>query len=353
MNLDDPNSFKALDPQNMLSLIDELPSQIQTAWELGLHSDFPPWTGICRVLVAGMGGSAIGADLLAAYISPDCPAPFFIHRDYGLPAWAKGPETLIIASSHSGNTEETLSAFETALMRNCRCLAITTGGTLAQKAQQNKVPLWKFEHRGQPRAAVGYSFSLLLAAFLRLGLISDPSKELAEAIRAMREQQNNLLPKVLLKQNPAKQMALQLVGQWVSVFGAGILAPVSRRWKGQLSEIAKTWAQFEFLPEADHNTLAGIIYPKKLHPNFTTIFLRSHSDHPRNLLRGDLTRKIFMSEGLKTEVIDAQGGTPLAHLWTCLHFGDYVAYYLAMANGVDPTPVSAIESFKREMASAG
>jgi glucose/mannose-6-phosphate isomerase len=353
MNLDDPTSFKTLDPQNMLSHIDGLPDQLRTAWELGLHSELPPWAGIRQVLVAGMGGSAIGADLLAAYVSPYCLVPFFIHRDYDLPDWARGSDTLVIASSHSGNTEETLSAFDLAIIRKCRCLAITTGGTLAHKAQQKEVPLWKFEHRGQPRSAVGYSFGLLLAALLHLDFIPDPSKEIVEAICVMREQQNILLAEAPSKQNPAKQIALRLVGHWVSVFGAGILAPVSRRWKGQISEIAKAWAQFEFLPEADHNTLAGIINPKELHPNFISIFLRSPSDHPRNLLRGNLTRKIFTSEGLKTEVIDAKGDFPLAHLWTCLHFGDYVAYYLAMANGVDPTPVSAIESFKREMINTG
>jgi glucose/mannose-6-phosphate isomerase len=353
MNLDNPTSFLVLDPQKMLSFIDGLPRQLQTAWELGMNSTLPPWTGIHQVLVAGMGGSAIGADLLAAYITPNCLTPFFIHRDYDLPAWAGGPETLVIASSHSGNTEETLSAFETALARNCRCLAITTGGTLAQEAQQAKIPLWKFEHRGQPRSAVGYSFGLLLAALLQMNMIPDPSNEISRAIHAMQEQQKNIQADVPVTQNPAKQIALKLIGHWVSVFGAGILAPVSRRWKGQISEIAKAWAQFEFLPEANHNTLAGIINPKNLHPDFIAIFLRCSSDHPRNQLRGDLTRKVFTSEGLNSEVIDAQGEIPLAQLWTCLHLGDYVSYYLAMTYGVDPTPVSAIESFKREMVAGG
>ena len=353
MNLDDPTSFSKTDPQNMLSFIDGLPRQLQTAWELGLNSELPAWTGIRKVLIAGMGGSAIGADLLIAYLTPDCSIPLFIHRDYDLPAWASGPDTLVIASSHSGNTEETLSAFETALTRNCRCVAITTGGALARRAQQVRVPLWKFEHRGQPRAAVGFSFGLLLAALSQLQLTSDQSKEITDAIHVMQEQQKHIQADVPVMQNQAKLIALRLVDHWVSVFGAGILAPVVRRWKGQISEIAKAWAQFEFLPEADHNTLAGIINPKKLHPSFITLFLRSSCEHPRNKLRIELTKKAFKSEGLITEVIDAQGETPLEQLWACLHLGDYVAYYLAMAYDVDPTPVSAIESFKREMVAAG
>ncbi|MCX6038500.1 MAG: bifunctional phosphoglucose/phosphomannose isomerase, partial [Chloroflexi bacterium] len=195
MNLDDFNAFNQLDPQNMLGEIDNLPDQLQSAWELGQRQPcegLKPSQGFSRVLISGMGGSAIGADLLAAYIAPSCPVPVIIHRDYGLPAWAHGPETLVIASSHSGNTEETLEAFIAGLHNKCRLMAVTTGGKLAERAAQAKIPLWKFEHRGQPRAAVGFSFGLLLAVFARLGLIPDPAKELAGAVAAMKKQQETL-----------------------------------------------------------------------------------------------------------------------------------------------------------------
>ncbi len=353
MNLDNPNSFRNLDTQDMLSQINGLPGQLQTAWELGMNLKLPDWTGIQQVLIAGMGGSAIGADLLAAYIAPFCTIPFFVHRDYDLPAWAKGPKTLVVASSHSGNTEEVLSSFETALTRGCKRMAITTGGALAKAALKDNIPVWEFKHKGQPRAAVGYSFGLLLAAMHRLGFIPNPSTELDETVQAMQSQREWIKPEISTAQNPAKRIAEQLIDRWISVFGAGILAPVARRWKGQMSEIAKAWAQFEFLPESDHNTLAGVMNPNKLHQNFLVLFLRSPSDHPRNHQRIDLTGKIFTQEGLKTQFIDARGDTRLAHLWTSLNLGDYVAYYLAMAYNVDPTPVSAIENFKREMAAAG
>jgi glucose/mannose-6-phosphate isomerase len=300
-----------------------------------------------------MGGSAIGADLLAAYAAPHSPIPIIVHRDYDLPALANGPETLVIASSHSGNTEETLSAFDAGQERNCRCMAIATGGKLAQAASEGNTILWKFEHHGQPRAAVGYSFSLLLAAFVRLGILADPKAELQDAVKILQDQQQILRARIPVAQNPAKRLAGQLVGRWVSVFGAGILAPVARRWKGQISEIAKAWTQFEFLPEADHNTLAGILNPAELFSRHFALFLRAPSDHPRNRLRSDLTRQAFMLEGISTDYLDARGETPLAHMWTSLHFGDYVAYYLAMAYEVDPTPVAAIENFKQEMANAG
>jgi glucose/mannose-6-phosphate isomerase len=353
MYLDDYERFAELDPENMLAQIDGLPRQLLGARELGLSQKIPAWTGIRQVLVAGMGGSAIGADLASAYVAPFCKAPIVVHRDYDLPAWARGAETLVIASSHSGNTEETLSAFDAALENGCRCLAISTGGKLAQQAASAGVPVWRFEHQGQPRAAVGFSFGLLLAALIQLNFLPDPVDDFKSTVQAMQAQQENLRADRPTTQNPAKRLAGQLMGRWVTVIGSGILAPVARRWKGQISEIAKAWAQFEFLPEADHNTLAGISNPEDLFARATTLFLRAPSDHKRNLLRSELTRKSFMLEGLGTDFIDARGETPLAHLWTCLHFGDYVAYYLAMSYGVDPTPVESIENFKREMRAAG
>ena len=353
MNFDDLSLFTELDTQDMLSQIDGLPDQLKNAWELGQNLQLPDLPGISRVLVAGMGGSAIGADLLSAYASPICIASVVVHRDYQLPAWVDGKDTLVIFSSHSGNTEETLSAFKTARQRDCHCLAVTTGGKLAQLANQHGVPTWKFEHKGQPRAAVGFSFGLLLAVLTRLNLIPDPAAELDSAITAMKEQQKNIQANSITHQNPAKRLAGQLFDRWVTVLGSGFLTPVARRWKGQISEIAKAWAQFEFLPEANHNTLAGIHNPEALLSKTMVLFLRSTNNHPRNYLREELTRRIFMVEGLGTDFVDAQGDTRLANMWTCLHLGDYVAFYLAMAYGVDPTPVEAIESFKREMAAAG
>jgi glucose/mannose-6-phosphate isomerase len=209
--------------------------------------------------------------------------------------------------------------------------------------------LWTFEHHGQPRAAVGFSFGLLLAAFTRLGLIPDPSQELAGAVTAMKAQQLHLKADVPVTQNPAKRQAGQLLGRWVTVLGSGVMAPVARRWKGQVCELAKAWAQFEFLPEADHNTLAGSQNPVEILAHTTVIFLRSASDHPRNRLRLEFTRQALMLEGLGTDFYDAKGDTPLANLWTALHFGDYMAYYLAMLYEVDPTPVAALQKLKNDL----
>jgi glucose/mannose-6-phosphate isomerase len=352
MNLDDLDRFEQLDTQNMRGEIEALPDQLQVAWDLGQQLPLPATKAetLDRVVIAGMGGSAIGADLLAAWSTPTAAVPVIVHRDYGLPGFARGSQTLVIASSHSGDTEETLDAFDSALQNQCTALVITTGGRLAKGAGDRKVPVWVFEHRGQPRAAIAYSFGLLLAMFARLKLVPDPSSELADAIRAMRELRDKNRAEVLAALNPAKRYAGQLMGRWVTVFGAGMLAPVARRMKTQINEVAKAGANFEFMPEADHNALAGTQHPEEvLMPHTMNLFLRAPSDHPRNRRRLNLTKQAYMLEGLNTDFLDARGRSRLAHIWTLVLFGDYMAYYLAMAYGVDPTPVTALTQFKESM----
>lgn len=346
MNLDDGQRIKQLDPQNMLAEIDGLPDQLEKAWALGMSQKLDGFTGVRRLLIAGMGGSAIGGDIVSTYVAERIETPVFVHRNYGLPAWARGPETLVIASSHSGNTEETLSTFDEALDADCRLMVITTGGQLAERAAAAGVPIWRFDHAGQPRAAVGFSFGLLLAALVKTGLMPDVSEEVEGAVEAMRHQQMQLRTDVPAVQNPAKRYAGQLVDRYVAVFGSDYLTPVARRWKTQINELAKGWAQFEFLPEADHNTLAGVVNPEELLTKIVAIFLQAPSDHPRNTLRAELTRAAFMQEGIATDMYRAKGARPLDHIWTALHFGDYLAYYLAIAYGVDPTPVDALEGLK-------
>ena len=351
MNLDDLKRFKELDTLDMLAEIDGLPDQLQTAWQLGQTLPLPDVNNVTSIVVSGMGGSAIGADLVAAAVAATCPVPVTVHRDYGLPGFARGRSILVIGSSHSGNTEETLDSFETARQLDCSLMVIATGGELARRATERNIPVWTFEHAGQPRAAVGYSFGLLLALFARLKLIPDPGKELAGAIAAMKESQQNLRVDIPAAQNPAKRFAGQMMGRWVTVFGAGLLAPVARRIKCQVNEISKAAANFEYLPEANHNTLAGTLHPEEvMMPHTMNIFLRAPSDHPRNRKRLDLTKQAYMLEGLNTDFLDARGDSPLAHMWTTILFGDYMSYYLAMAYGVDPTPIPALVNFKQAMA---
>ena len=353
MNLDDLDHFKQLDTLNLLGEIDNLPDQLGYAYQLGLKHCLPDWKDVRQVVIAGMGSSVIGADLLASYCASLSPIPVSIHRNYDLPLFARGAETLVICSSHSGDTEETLSSFEAARKAGCRIIAVTTGGELAKRAKENNIPLWTFDHAGQPRTAVGFSFGLLLALFQRLGIIPEQKEAVDDAIASMKRSQGYLKADVIAAKNPAKRYAGQLMGRWVTIMGSDLMAPVARRWKGQLNEIAKAGANFDFIPEADHNTLAGTMnHQETLNAHTITLFLRADSDHPRNRLRSDLTRQAFMLEGMNTDHVDARGNTPLAQIWTTILFGDYMAYYLAMAYGVDPAPTHAMDEFKKGMAEA-
>lgn len=349
MNLEDQEAFSVLDTQKMMDHIFELPQQLEDAWDLGMTLPLIEPQGLNSVIVTGMGGSSIGGDLLAAYAAPYCPVPVVVHRGYNLPAWARGPQTLVIAVSHSGDTEETLMVFEQALASNCRTLAISSGGKLGRLVETAHQPAGLYQYNGQPQTAVGYQFGLLLAAFFRLGWIPDPSREFREALHAVRNQQTNMMPEVPVAYNPAKRLAGQLVGRWVIVHAADHLEPVARRWKNQISEVAKAWGQFEFLPEADHNSLAGLGHPEAVLSQAVALFLEAPSNHPRNLLRLGMTRQVFMEQGVSTDAVHAKGETRLAHILTLLHFGDYVAYYLAMAYGENPTPVDILEAIEDEL----
>lgn len=344
----DTERYAQLDPQDMRGHIDGLPSQLEQGWELGTRQ---PWADGPRpqtIVLAGMGGSAIGADLVAAYLAPALPVPLVVWRGYDLPASA-GRDALVILSSHSGNTEETLSAFDAARRSGARLLAITTGGELARRCDLEGVPVWRFEHRGQPRAAVGFSFALILAALHRLGLTQEAGAEIHIAAEAMRLQQQDLRAETPVARNPAKRMAGQFLDRFPLIIAGGLLAPVARRWRTQIAEVAKAVAQFEELPEADHNMVAGVGHPEPLITRTMAVFLRASLDSPRLAARVEATRQVLMVEGFNTDVIEAAGDTRLAQQWTCLHYGDYAAYYLAMDYGVDPTPVAAIEDLKSRL----
>jgi len=350
MFLDELDRFKQLDSQNMLSEIDGLPDQLKSAWDLGQTKILPDAKDIQRVVISGMGDSALGADLLAALVSSTCSVPVIVHRDYGLPAFARGRQTLFIASSHSGDTEETLDSFDAAVKNDCTIVVISTGGELVKRAKEKNIPAWIINHKGQPRAALGFSFGLMLALFARLNLIPDPSKDVDEAVSVMKKSREKIRADIPAALNPAKRYAGQLMGRWVTFFAGGILAPVARRFKYQVNEISKAGANFEVLPEADYNTLAGTVHPEEvLMPHTMNLFLRAPADHRNNRKRLDLTKQAFMLEGLNTDFLDARGESPLAQMWTMILFGDYMAYYLAMAYGVDPTPVALLENFKKAM----
>ena len=231
-------------------------------------------------------------------------------------------------------------------------MAVTTGGTLAEAATNAGAPVWRFEHDGQPRAAVGFSFGLLLSALDRMGFIEFDADDVDETVTAMHDQMGTIGAEVPVTSNLAKRVAGQFMDRWPTIIGSEFLSPVARRWRTQIAEIPKAVAQFEELPEADHNMIEGVQHPESLFGPTMVVFLRSTLNHPRNLKRLEATRSTLMVEGFNTDILEAQGQSRLAHQWTSLHLGDYVAYYLAMAYGTDPTPVPIMQDLKQRLKEA-
>lgn len=357
VNLDDVRALRALDAGNMLHLVSELPTQLRAGWGNAAAMEFPPeYRYAQRILIVGMGGSAIGGDLLRGLVANRCPVPIVVHRDYSLPAWASAAMggTLVIASSHSGNTEETLAAFAAAHSAGAFLIAVTTGGELAARAAAWGVPLVLYEYDSPPRGALGYSFSSLLAMLSRLGFILDPQTELEEAAATLEEMRPAMAEECPLSSNPAKQLAARLIGRIPVIFGSsGRLAAVAYRWKCQFNENSKTWAICEELPEADHNVVVGTKLPSDgLKKQLTALFLAEPEEDARMAPRRRATADILAEEGIACETVMAQGRNPLARMFSLIFLGDHVSCYLALAQGIDPTPVEPITRLKALLATS-
>ncbi len=354
MDLDNQELFRQIDTQDMLAHIDALPEQLSDAWKHGHLLELPGrLASVQRVVVCGMGGSAISGSLLAALAAGSCHVPLDVSRDYNLPTYVDGPDTLVIAISHSGATEETLSAARQATERGAYLLAITSGGTLAAHARETNSILWTYTYPAQPRAALGWLYGLVLAAASRLNLVNELGGEVEEAVELMRQARETLGAASPAAQNPAKRLAGQMVGRIPVIWGAGLLAPVANRWKTQLNENAKTMAYHEALPELNHNAVVGLEFPDLLSKSVMVIELRSQKfDHPRVSIRQDVTHKLLLQAGIMADQVWAQGENRLAQQMGLIQFGDYVSFYLAMANRVDPTPVSNIDWLKEQLAQA-
>lgn len=354
MTLDDLERIQRLDSEDMLGHINALPDQLEAAWARARQLDLPlDPAGVRQVVICGMGGSAISGDLLAALAGEASPVPVLVHRGYGLPASASGPQTLVIALSHSGTTEETLSCARQAAERGASLLTITSGGDLAPLTEGAGGAAWTFDYDAQPRAALGWLYGLLLGAAARLRLVDDLAGEVAEAVDAMRQLRATLRPDSPSSQNPAKHLAGMLEGRVPVIWGAELLAPVARRWKTQLNENAKTAAYYEEMPELNHNSVVGLQFPGSLTERIAVVELVSQQHvHPRTVIRQGVTRDLLAQAGVPVYHVEAQGESRLAQQMNMIQMGDYVSFYLAIANGVDPTPIENIDWLKEQLARA-
>ena len=338
------------DPQDMNAAIEALGANLNSGWQLGLQLEVPEVGSLRHIIICGMGGSAIGGDFTTAYLADQLPIPVVAHRNYGLPTWARGPETLVICSSHSGNTEETLSSFKEALQRGCTLMSICTGGRLAELSRMKGKTCWIFDHVGQPRTAIGWTVGLLLALFFRLSLIEDQSLAVEEAASVLAEGITKLGKDNPVSSNPAKRLAGQLLERNIVIYGAGEMEVIARRWKSEINELSKAWAAFEGIPEMNHNALAGLRHPESLYEHTSAIFLCSDFDHERNRKRIEFSQQFFLRAGVGVDCVRARGKGKLAQMFSMLQFGDYVSYYLALAYGEDPTPIEVLNELKRLLA---
>jgi glucose/mannose-6-phosphate isomerase len=340
--------IRAADPEDMLGRIKELGKQIRDAWKIAVDSKLPPaFADVRNVTVTGMGGSAIGGDLAAALLAGELKVPMTVHRDYGLPAYV-GRDSLVIASSYSGNTEETLSAFEEARKRGAKVLALTTGGTLATQARASNYPVVTFSYKARPRATLGYSLGLVLGSLTRLGLVRDLSGDIDSAVADLARLEERVHEGA--RTNDAKKLAIELYGRIVFAYGAGVMGVMARRVKGQWNENAKNWSAYDVMSELNHNAVVGFPNPQIAREAISVLMLRSDRDNPRHKIRFDVTRELLDRASIEHKSLQFTGSNMLSEVLQMTLFTDYVTFYVALLNGADPSPNTSIDYLKERLA---
>ncbi len=349
ISIDDQASYARHDPSGLHDRIAGLPDQCDQAWREAKALELPAFYADSRsVAVLGVGGSAIGGDILAGLISREKTAPLSVIRDYSLPGWVSA-DTLAIVSSYSGNTEETLSMYRQAKEASARIVVITSGGELARQAGKDEVPVLHVPFAGEPRAALGYSFAAPMAILCGLGLLKDRSADMEEAGLVLRELRTSLTSNVPTSQNPAKQLALDLFNRLVVVYGAGFLSGVARRWKVLLNENSKAWAFAEELPEVNHNSIVSFVNTGLDSNGIAVVLLCSNLLHPRVSSHYRLTRELLDHHSLPNYQVEAIGKSPLTQTLSATFIGDFVSYYLAILYGIDPSATPLLDQVKQRL----
>ena len=319
-----------IDKSNMLEVLDNFPKQCKDA--LALPKGIMVKGEVTSIVVCGMGGSAIGGDLLKMYTN-ETKLPVFVVRDYKVPEFVDN-YTLVFVVSYSGNTEETLSAFHDAKKKNANIIAITAGGQLHKEASKTiRIPSGL-----QPRAAIGYLFFPMLGVLYNSNLIDVKNAVLNEML-------------VLLSQNQgiketAEQLAKKIQGKIPIIYSSELLKPVAYRWQTQINENAKYPAYHSSFSEMNHNEINAFRNMER--KKFIPILIRDEKDHPRIKRRMDVCKQI-MERNVDVEEVHIKGSSLLARMFYTIYLGDYTSYYLALRERVDPTPVEVIEWLKKQL----
>jgi glucose/mannose-6-phosphate isomerase len=344
------NTIKKTDPADMFRCVADFPLQVEEALRIGAGASLSVTSDNIRsIVLTGMGGSAIAGDLLRSYLAEEMRIPFLVNRSYGLPGWVDR-NTLVIVSSYSGNTEETLASYRDAIDRKAAVLCITTGGEAERLARKHGHSCIKVPPGLQPRAALGYSFFPLLLALSRMGFIKPRPADISETVAALKKK-SQVYADLKSPENNALQMAKRLQGKLPVIYSASDrFDAVNVRWRGQICENSKHLAFGHVLPEMNHNEIVGWKVDRELLKKIGVVMLRDVGAHPRVRVREEITKNIIRKKTSTVLESWSEGTSLLARIFSLVYTGDWVSYYLAILNNEDPTPVRVIDYLKGELA---
>jgi len=349
--LDDPETYRILDRSGMAQLVVRFPEMAEEIWQSAMRLKLPSADDATAIVVLGMGGSGVGGDLLLSLLAPTFPVPVIVVKDRRVPAFV-GPQSLVFACSFSGETEETLAAYEMAKDAGAPAVVISSGGALASLAAQRGDPVVALPPGLPPRAAVPYLFLPMVSALRRLTHMGELSGEWAEARGVLAALIEEVGPSARAERNPAKRLAGRLAGHLPAVYASSpTLAAAAYRWKCQFNENSKTLALWNTFPELTHNETVGW-EDEALARQIAVVLLREPDEEPAVARRVIATREVAFGAAVSVDEVRARGNSRLARLLSLVLFGDFVSVYLAILRGVDPTPVARIEEIKRRLAAS-
>lgn len=340
--------IESLDKQNMRELLVQFPEQWEKAMALTANLKLRvKKRKIKTICIAGMGGSAIGADLMRTYCYAQCSKPVQVARHYTIPGWVD-ENTLFITCSYSGNTEETRSAFEQARKKGAQIILVTSGGELLVEASNNDIDYIKIPGGLPPRAALAYSFVPLYRIFQTLGLSNEGDEGLEDTAQFL-QHQGELLAE--LDESEAASIAANMAHTLPIIYSdSTFMEPVNLRWRGQFEENSKTLAYGNLLPEMNHNEIVGWEKIAHLTGRLSVIMLVDMDDHPKVRQRMDIVKELIEHHAANYYVLQTRGEHRLTRMFSLIQLGDWVSFYLAMINKADPTPVAKIDLLKSKLA---
>ncbi len=345
-------NIKKIDKSNMLDLLLDFPAQCKQAYDIARASKLLfKSEDVTKIVFAGLGGSAIGADLVGSYLYFESKIPISVCREYELPAYVDN-STLVFIASYSGNTEETLSAYQQAKSKGAQLILISSGGALKDYAKKDGLPYIEIPAGLPPRCALGYLSIIPLAILNKLGVAHDITSSVSETVKVLEELRNkNLNAAIGQKDNIAKYTADKLFNKLAFIYSASIHFDTAvTRLRGQLNENSKSLASAHVFPEMNHNEIMGWQNPKKLFKNLIVLVLRDKDMYPRVATRMDITRDILKEEGIPVLEIWSRGQDLLSRIFSLIYIGDFISFYLAILYGIDPTPVDRVTYLKKRLA---